>query len=208
MRHTLTVRSTIGRVQPVYLLVDASGSTQRSGLNSACNQTLPEVIDALERAACADFYLSLLTFGSEATTALSLSPLGHIQLLPQVPASGFSSIASGLRLLGAAVSQDYEQMHSDHLDPLPALAVVVTDGQPTDSADDIRLAYQDCCAYAGTLGELLVVVGDVEVASSVAGLGQGLAKPDVDVVELPVVDSAVLGTVIAGWLARSRVTAS
>lgn len=205
MRHTFTVPPSNRRVQPVYMLVDASGSTQRSGLNSACNQTLPDVIDAIERADCADFYLSLLAFGSEAKTVLSLSPLPGIQLLPHVPASGFSGLSSGLRLLGSTVFQDYAQLHSDHVDPLPALAVLVTDGFPTDSADDIRTAYQDCCSRARMLGELLVVVGGDEVASSVAGLGQGLVMPAVDVVELPVVDSAVLGAVVSGWLARPRV---
>lgn len=194
-------------IQPVYLLVDASGSTARTGFNDACNMALPYLIEALEDTPGAPVHLGILTFGATGASVLALTDVHALQFVPHISNHGFSSLASGLRLLGNVIYRDAEQIRADQGRTQPASVVIMTDGLLTDSADDLRIAYQDCCAEAaGLLGRVLLVLAGDGVAASAAGLGQGLAQPDVDVVELPVVDAEVLSAVVAGWLTRSAVT--
>lgn len=205
MRKTQVVESRRDQVQPVYLLIDASGSTTHSGFNNAYNQALPDLISSMEQATTAAFHLSIVTFGAQPSLILALTDAHTLQFMPQVTAGGFSSLAAGLRLLGRVMFQDAEQSNADGLLRRPALVAILTDGQPTDSTDDVRSAYQDCCAQAGGLvAEVLVVLAGEDVAASVAGLGQGLMTPDVDVVELPVIDAEVVSMVVGGWLTRER----
>jgi hypothetical protein len=194
-------------IQPVYLLVDASGSTARSGFNGACNLALPRLVEALETSVLPTFSLAILTYREAGATVLGLTDVRTLQFIPHISSSGFSGLAAGLRHLGGVIYRDAEQIRADQGRLQPALVVIVTDGLLTDPPHDLRLAYQDCCAEArGLLGKVLVVLAGDDVAASAAGLGQGLSEPDVDVVELAGIDAEVLSAVVAGWLTRPGLT--
>lgn len=190
-------------IRPVYLLVDASGSTAHSGFNTVCNMALPRLIGSLEESDRAAFHLSVLLFHTTGSTVLSLTPARAVDFIPSIASGGFSSLAAGLRALAAAAVHDAEQLAADHLRVDPALVVILTDGLPTDSAAQLRAAFTECCGDArADVDAVLVLLAGAEVAAALAGLGEGCAAPDVDVVELPAMDATALSDTVGSWLAR------
>jgi uncharacterized protein YegL len=121
--------------QPVYVLVDTSGSTARGGFAAACAQLLPMLIDAAAQRA--GLLISVLCYGTQARLLVGLNAPGDISMIPVLVPGGLSSLAAGLRLLAESVRQDARQLVADGIDCLPPAVLVLADGLPTD--DDASL---------------------------------------------------------------------
>lgn len=139
------------RLRPVYVLLDTSGSTLRNGFAPACEEVLPQLVDAAGRRP--GILLSVLTYGTQAKALLTISDPANIRFIPELLPAGLSSLASGLRLLAESVRQDTAQLTADGLVCLPPSALVVADGLPTDPAADLMTARDALdAAVAGITG--------------------------------------------------------
>jgi uncharacterized protein YegL len=125
-------------LRPVYVLLDTSGSTVRNGFAAACEQALPQLVDAASRRP--GVLLSVLCYGTQAKALLTISDPADIRFIPELLPAGLSSLASGLQLLAESIHQDTAQLTADGLVCLPPSALVVADGLPTDPAADLVAA--------------------------------------------------------------------
>ena len=127
--------------QPIYLVIDTSGSTVRDRWIDACNSVLPRVVESLEerqghRSEQA-YLLCLLTYATTATLQFGLMDVSEINTLPALTPGGFSSLASALALLNEAVIADMIQLRSDGMGYAVPKVTVVMHGLPTDSASEL-----------------------------------------------------------------------
>ncbi|WP_300608287.1 hypothetical protein [Trebonia sp.] len=124
-----------GAVRPVYVVIDASGSTLRGGFATASQRALPQLIDAA--AGHPGLQMSVLAYGTRADTLVWLTEPADIELIPAVTPAGMSSLAAGLRLLADSVRHDASRLTADGVRCLPPAVLVLADGLPTDPAADL-----------------------------------------------------------------------
>jgi uncharacterized protein YegL len=126
----------------VYLLADTSGSTARGGFADGWRRAQPRLVAAAERGG---HRICFLSYADDATLRVPLMPARDLVFIPEMRASGLSSLAAGLRLLAGVADQDRRQLETDGIPAGPAVAVVVADGLPTDR-DERLLAARDTLA--------------------------------------------------------------
>jgi Mg-chelatase subunit ChlD len=155
----------------VYLVIDTSGSTVRNGFGQACNQALPGVVAALEECCGPSARLGLIAYGTAARCLVPLTPVADLEIIPALRPAGLSSVAAGLRLLATTLATDRHQLGADGVSAGGTLAVLVTDGLPTDPGGDVLAARDRLAAVSPVPPRLHVTVPPGIDALAIAGLG-------------------------------------
>ncbi|MCT4614384.1 MAG: VWA domain-containing protein [Marinifilaceae bacterium] len=117
---------------PVYLLIDVSYSMTGEPLN-AVQKGVEFLIDELRKNpyALETAWISLITFGSEATTEVELTELPLFQT-PQLSIDGMTSLGKALSLLSDKIFMDVRLNTSTQKGDWKPLVFIMTDGAPTD----------------------------------------------------------------------------
>ena len=160
---------------PVYLLLDTSGSMMGEAIEATKNglQLLVSNLRtdpyALETA-----YLSVITFGSEATQIVPLTELTAFQV-PNLVASGQTALGKALSLAAQRIDVEVAKTTADAKGDWKPLVFIMTDGVPTD---DWRAGLRDfqaakpglvvCCAAGGGETSVLKEISEVVVALDTA----------------------------------------
>jgi uncharacterized protein YegL len=160
---------------PVYLLLDTSGSMMGEAIEATKNglQLLVSNLRtdpyALETA-----YLSVITFGSEATQIVPLTELTSFQV-PNLVASGQTALGKALSLAAQRIDVEVAKTTADAKGDWKPLVFIMTDGVPTD---DWRAGLRDfqaakpglvvCCAAGGGETSVLKEISEVVVALDTA----------------------------------------
>lgn len=128
----IALRTSARGRQPVYLLIDTSGSTAGPTI-TAINESLRSLYLGLvsDPIVSEKVWLSVITFSSEAKQ-YPLVPVRQFTP-PHLTASGSTSFGQALRLLNVSLSTNYVAPSLESPGDLPPLVIVLTDGQPTDS---------------------------------------------------------------------------
>ena len=120
------------RKLPVYLLLDTSGSMHGEPIEAVRNgmQTLVSALrqdpHALESA-----YLSVITFAETAAQVVPLTELAQFQI-PDLTASGTTSMGAALSLLAERVQQEVAKTTADQKGDWKPIVFLMTDGASTD----------------------------------------------------------------------------
>jgi uncharacterized protein YegL len=118
---------------PVYLVLDTSGSMTGEPIEAVKNgvqvltSTLRQDPYALETA-----YLSVITFDSAAKQIVPLTELATFQM-PEIQASGGTSLGEGLTLLSNKIDKEVVKTTSEMKGDWKPLVFLMTDGAPTDN---------------------------------------------------------------------------
>jgi uncharacterized protein YegL len=136
----------------VYLVIDTSGSTVLEGFSEACHQALPLLIDAA--AAGEGIRVCLLGYGCSAQVLLRLTMATEVQVIPPLAVGGLSSLASALTTLAQVIQDDQAQLEADGIGWPDPSVLVLADGLPTDTDQDL-LAARD--ALDSAVGSTLLV---------------------------------------------------
>ncbi len=118
---------------PVYLMLDTSGSMTGEPIEAVKNgvqvliSTLRQDPYALETA-----YISVITFDSAANQLTPLTDLSSFQV-PEIRASGGTSLGAGLSLLAQSMDREVAKSTAEVKGDWKPLVFIMTDGMPTDS---------------------------------------------------------------------------
>lgn len=118
---------------PVYLVLDISGSMSGEPIEAVKNgvqvlvSTLRQDPYALETA-----FLSVITFDSSARQLVPLTELSMFQM-PDIQATGTTSLGQALSLLANKVSTDVAKTTAEVKGDWKPLVFIMTDGEPTDN---------------------------------------------------------------------------
>lgn len=130
----------LGGIQPVYLVIDASGSTALDNWIGRVNALLPALVEQLELAddrVTHEVRLSMLTFGTSAVVHMPLSATSAIEFIPAIQSGGFTSLSSAFHALAATIAEDASSLTADGYNVVPATACFVLQGLPTDPPDHL-----------------------------------------------------------------------
>ena len=118
---------------PVYLLLDTSGSMHGEPIEAVKNglQTLQTALNS-DPYALETVYISIITFDSTAKQIIPLTAVGEFQI-PQIHASGCTSMGEALQLLCQCVERDVTKTTVEQKGDWRPLVFMMTDGEPTDS---------------------------------------------------------------------------
>lgn len=117
---------------PVYLVIDTSGSMTGEPIEAVKNgvQLLVSALRqdpyALETA-----YLSVITFGSNASQTIPLTELSMFQP-PHFVASGATALGEALSLLSQRITDEVRKTTSEQKGDWKPMVFIMTDGRPTD----------------------------------------------------------------------------
>lgn len=120
-------------IQPVYMLIDTSGSMKGSPIASLNLQTQAFIDEFqgdpfLASRVC----LSVISFDSEARVVLELTLLSKVTSVPSLAAGGSTSYAAAFRLLRHQWASDLMRMRTAGAKMHRPLVLFLTDGEPTD----------------------------------------------------------------------------
>lgn len=153
-----------------FLLVDCSGSMALDGRIQALNTAVREAIPHMRRSAAAnvgaEVFIRVIAFSNGAHWHVAEPMSVHDFSWSDVTASGVTDLGAALRLLTEAVSGDAMPQRA-----LPPVAVLVSDGQPTD---DFEAALAELVAtdWGAPMVRLAIAIGrdaDREVLQSFIG---------------------------------------
>ncbi len=120
---------------PVYLLLDCSGSMSGEPIE-AVRQGVKMLLSELrgDPQALETAYLSIITFAS---TAQQISPLTELMLVkePTINAGGATALGGALRVLMDCVQKEVRQSTKTQKGDWRPLVFILTDGEPTDTAE-------------------------------------------------------------------------
>ena len=138
---------------PVYLLLDTSGSMNGEAIEAVKNgvqvmiSSLRQNPQAIETA-----FLSVITFGSEATQLMPLTDLASFQM-PEIKAGGTTSLGAALNLVANKIDAEVMKTTTEQKGDWKPLVFIMTDGVPTDNwqqgLDEFKkrkVAYTVACA--------------------------------------------------------------
>lgn len=120
---------------PVYLLLDCSGSMSGEPIE-AVRQGVKMLLSELrgDPQALETAYLSIITFAS---SAQQISPLTELMLVkePTINAGGATALGGALRVLMDCVQKEVRQSTETQKGDWRPLVFILTDGEPTDTAE-------------------------------------------------------------------------
>jgi uncharacterized protein YegL len=152
---------------PVFLVLDTSGSMSGEPIEQVKNgvQMLVSALRtdpyALETA-----YLSVITFGSSAVEAVSLTELTAFQV-PAINASGATALGDALRLVAEAASNQLSKTTSTSKGDWKPMVFLMTDGAPTDDWEKGLARFQQ--EKWGVIVGCAVNSGDATILQRIAG---------------------------------------
>lgn len=122
----------MSRKLPVYLLIDTSGSMSGEPIEQVRNG-IQMLVSALRQDpyALETAFLSVITFGSDATVATPLTELTSFQP-PQLEASGTTSMGAALRLVAERAEMEVAKTTSSSKGDWRPMVFLMTDGRATD----------------------------------------------------------------------------
>jgi len=140
LSQSIDVKNDEESVDVSYLIFDTSGSTTRGSWISACNQAMPHVVQFLEQLVRNghDRYLCVMSYNDVGHIRVPLNDVRLITQLPELSASGLTSLAAAFRLLAEVLSEDLVQLEADSMCFRRPVVVVVADGLPTDYGPTVR----------------------------------------------------------------------
>ena len=118
------------RPLPVIILADTSGSMSINGKIDALNLSIKDMISsfASESRLRAEIHLSVVTFGSKASTHLPLTPAHQIEQIENFVAQGTTPLGAACTIVKDMI-EDKECIPSRAYRPI---IILVSDGYPTD----------------------------------------------------------------------------
>ena len=122
---------------PVYILLDTSGSMRGEAIHSV-NVGLQAMLSALRQDpyAVECVHLSIITFDTNATEYLPLTPLDQVHIGEiVVPDSGATFLGAALVLLLQRIKRDIKKTTANQKGDWRPLLFVMTDGSPSDTHD-------------------------------------------------------------------------
>lgn len=144
---------------PVYLLIDTSGSMFGEPIE-AVKAGLDQMIDTLRKDpyALETVHLSIITFAENARQLTPLTELASFQV-PDISASGTTSLGEALSLLATRVNEEVIKTTYDQKGDWKPIVFLMSDGVATDSLDagieackNLKLGVFVACA-AGQLAD-------------------------------------------------------
>ncbi|CCH33111.1 caspase family protein [Actinosynnema sp. NPDC047251] len=150
------------RVVPLYLVVDVSYSMTGKRID-AVNAAVPEILRQIRQAASGAEVLrfGLIDFGSDAQVVLSMtSEAADTTLVPALRVRGATSYAAAFTLLRERIGQDAARFAATGQEVAEVVIAFLTDGWPTNLADQWKEAYAS-------------LVGDAPAPLTVLALGLG-----------------------------------
>ena len=165
---------------PVYLLLDTSGSMNGEAIEAVKNgvqvmiSSLRQNPQAIETA-----FISVITFGSEATQLMALTDLASFQM-PDIKAGGTTSLGAALSLVATKIDAEVMKTTTEQKGDWKPLVFIMTDGVPTDNwqqgLDEFKkrkVAYTVACAAGhavntGILKQITDNVVSLDTANSTA----------------------------------------
>lgn len=117
---------------PIYLVLDVSGSMAGAPIE-AVNAGLRDFESALKNDphALESAYVSVVSFGSEATVLMPLTEAGAF-VAPALVAGGQTALGDALAKLGRSLDADVKEKDANHPGDWKPLIFLMTDGEPTD----------------------------------------------------------------------------
>lgn len=164
-----------GAPRPLYVLADTSGSTVRAGVNEGWNLAQPWLVSAVA-AGGPDRRICLITYGTDAVLRVPLISACDLTMVPWMPAAGLSSMAAGLRLLARTIREDRQQLRSDQIPVGASVALIVADGLPTDTDEQVL----DARALVGDGSTMHIVAPPGEDVLAFTGLRATFHALDTD----------------------------
>lgn len=127
-----------------YVVVDVSTSMSGPPIDAA-NEILPEVADAItESPTLSDVVrLGAIDFSDDAKVLVRLSDLRDVDPIPQFRIRGGTSYVAAFRLLRQEIENDLAQLKSDGYRVYRPAVFLITDGGPTDTADELDQAFRE-----------------------------------------------------------------
>lgn len=128
-----------------YVVVDVSQSMEYGEAIDSVNQILPKVADAIDASPMlADIVrFGVMDFSDDARVVLRLGDLRNVETLPTFTTRGLTSYAAAFRLLRKEIDRDLVQLRSDNFRVYRPVVFMITDGVPTDKADELTTAYEE-----------------------------------------------------------------
>jgi uncharacterized protein YegL len=134
-----------------YIVVDVSLSmSQRDSHDGSSpidevNKILPKVISEIEHAPTLGDVVRLgaLDFSDDARVVLRLGDVRDVDPIPTFSVRGVTSYAAAFRLLRQEIEKDYAQLKGDNFKVYRPAVFFLTDGLPTDDANELNAAYQE-----------------------------------------------------------------
>ena len=152
---------------PVYLLLDTSGSMTGEPIEQVKNG-VQMLVSALRQDpyALESAFLSVVTFGSEATQVVPLTDLAGFQP-PNLQASGVTNLGEALSLLAERAENEIVKTTPEVRGDWKPMLFIMTDGMPTDDwkpgLDKLRKQKW------GVIVGCAVNEGDADVLKQIAG---------------------------------------
>jgi uncharacterized protein YegL len=172
------------RKLPIYILIDTSGSMRGEPIE-AVKAGLRSLIAALKRDphALESAHICIITFDRQAKILLPMSGLEHLRLpdIPQLESSP-TNLGEALELMCSLYEKDVVQTTSSAKGDWMPLAVVMTDGSPSDTA-----LFNKMCEKIASKKYLFARI--IGCAAGPKAKVEPLKKFATDVVSLEVMDS-------------------
>jgi uncharacterized protein YegL len=125
---------------PIYLVCDLSSSMGEGGRVTALNDALVVLRDTIWANPVVSDYarIGVIGFSGNASVLLPLCDLAMADELPVLTPHGLTSYAAAFRLLRRTLREDGEHLAGDGFRVWRPLVFFVSDGEPTDRADEWR----------------------------------------------------------------------
>lgn len=130
------------QVIPFYFVCDASASMAGDRIE-AVNSLLPTIKAALQMNAFARDLLrvGLISFADDVRVDLPIADLTTLEVLPVLEPRGATTYSGALYALRAQIENDYAMLKADGFLVKRPIAVFLSDGAPTESAEQWQAAF-------------------------------------------------------------------